>query len=78
MAKGGLSNQLIGKLIQPRAGVEHIWDGMQKNLSGELLATIDAAWTEDGLVKVAAHDPYGNLKEFWLTNVRMVIGPHGE
>jgi hypothetical protein len=80
MAKG-LSNQLLGKTVVPKPELGdpatkdevnwRIWAGLKPNLSGEWLATIDAAWTEEATVKIAVHDPHGNTAELYFTNVNL-------
>lgn len=81
MAKSGLSNQLLGKMIVPKPEYGdcstkddvngRIWAGLKPNLSGEWLATIDAAWTYENTTKLAVHDVFGNTAEMHLTNVNL-------
>jgi hypothetical protein len=82
MAKGGLSNQLLGKMIVPKPEYGstaskddvngRIWVGLRPNLSGEMLATIDAAWVDGAEgIKLAVHDVHGNTRELYLTQVRL-------
>ena len=82
MAKGSLSNSLIGKPVQPKeeygdprnkgdvnAGV---WAGMKPNTAGQYYAVIEAAWIDgDGNVKILMIDPFGNSKETWMTHVQV-------
>lgn len=69
MAKGSLSNQLLGRTVTPSKGLENVWRGLKENLSNELVATIDAAWIDEGSVKIAVHDPFGNVTEMYLNHV---------
>lgn len=81
MAKAGLSNQLIGKTVVPKPGYGdvnlasdvngRVWAGLKPNASGEMIATIDAAWVEEGQIKIAIHDPWGNTAETYLTLVNL-------
>lgn len=75
-----LSTSLIGKLIiaKPEFGNPtdkdggpnyKIWSNLKPNASDEYIATIDAAWTEDGAVKIAVHDVHGNTAEMYYTLV---------
>jgi hypothetical protein len=81
MAKGGLSNQLLGKMIVPKPEYGsttakdevngRVWAGLKPTLSGQMVATIDAAWTEERTTRIAVHDPWGNIVEMSLTLVNL-------
>lgn len=83
MAKNlGLSNSLLGKRIKPKEGFGdprhphdpngRWWADLKPSLDGTYTAEIDAAWTEEGSVKVSAHDPWGNSAEFYMKYVALV------
>lgn len=88
MAKGGLSNNLLGKKVRPKYMEEQavlgVTDGrpllgpwpseLKPNLSGEYIAEIMAAWVHAGEVKVALIDPFGHTAEAYLVNVNIVTG----
>jgi hypothetical protein len=65
---------LVGAIFERRTANEHTWpSNFQPNASNEFLATVDAAWVdEDGSVKVAGHDPFGNFGDFWPGHHRFV------
>jgi len=83
MVKVGLATNLVGKRIKPipewgDCNNEHdpngrIWAELKPTLSGQYTAEIDAAWTEEGSVKLAVHDPFGNTAEVWLKTVSIHI-----
>lgn len=83
MAKGALSNQLLNKEIEPKPefGNPHerndvnakIWANFKPTPEKVWRARIDAAWTEEGSVKILAHDCWGNIGELWLTQVNLKI-----
>jgi hypothetical protein len=45
----------------------------EPNLSGDFLAVIEAAWTEDGTTKCAVRSVMtGNMGEIWLQHVQLL------
>jgi hypothetical protein len=84
MAKTGLSNSLIGKFIVPKPEYGdpqkkdegpnyNIWANMKPHKQGGYIAEIGAAYTEDGVVKVMATDPWGNNSIFFINNVNLKV-----
>lgn len=86
MAKSSLSNSLLGKRITPKpeygsipaepSGLDvnaKMWAGMKTNAVGQLSAEIVAAYTKDSVVVVVAVDPFGNVGEFYIKNVNIVM-----
>ena len=84
MARGALSNQLLGKRIVPKpeygnpSGPDSsqlnwkLWSGLNPDTAGDYHAYIDAAWLDsEHSVKIAVHDPFGNTKEMYLTHVNL-------
>ena len=84
-AKSGLSNNLLGKMIAPKPEFgdpantdtfgppnQRIWSGLKPNASGEWVAMIDAAWVEDGVVKLAVHDAHGSTALMWFSNTSLM------
>lgn len=66
----GLSNQIVGKLVVPVPGLEHIWK-LEKNLSGEYFGTVQAAWVQEGAVKFLVSGPMGDMMEVFATHVKV-------
>lgn len=82
---GGLANQLLGRLVKRNDELPYNGDGKghgaeygkcwpfnEPNRGGEHIATVEAAWVEDGSVKILARTPQGTCKELWLSHVKLL------
>ncbi len=71
-----LSTDLVGADIEPRyydliGQPNGPWPVNAPNLSGEHIATVRAAWTEQGNLKVLAETPSGLTFETFMVNVKV-------
>lgn len=78
MPRQELVTSVVGRLIRPRypdqVGSPHgTWPVNEPNLSGQHLATIEAAWVEVSggvsTVKISARTPFGTVFDTYLTHV---------
>jgi len=76
----GLATGLLGMRISPRSEDEigrkdGPWPVNAPNLSGQHFANIQAAWVQDGAVKILAVTPGGVAFETWATIVTIEPEP---
>ena len=66
----GLSNQMLGKTVEPVVGLGHIWK-LDPNASGDQYATVEAAFQSENHVKLLLRGPMGDMQEVFATHVKV-------
>ncbi len=73
MKKGGLKEQLLGRVVE-KAGPPGKWVGDWKgmrNAKGVFSATIEACWIEEGFVMALVRDSFGTSFNIMLQDHKL-------